>query len=354
MKNEEQAKPIDLENLTGSISMFGYELIRDSLIPNLLGKETNEILYWAGKELARQYPVANYSDLVLFYKKACFGDLVLIKEKKHQKLFTLTGPTVTKRMEQHNPNFSLEAGFLAEQMQMLQELYAEALSEINLRTKTVTITLQWDAKEPVSIDQPLETVVLSEDYLSDEELEAEYQEFDLSKKIIDEPEFAEDEPEEIASFPDFQEFNKTQELDNEEISYPELDVKEVELEETSLPEETEELPLEEKELDDDEEEDIIVIESIPPFIEVEPAIFDDLTETLADETFSDLEHSDSVIVEPTIPTEHLTAEEALHEFDALSQVFSDINNEAAPIEEEELSIFDSLPSRSSRHNKKKK
>ncbi|WP_219619277.1 YslB family protein [Carnobacterium maltaromaticum] len=45
MKNEEQAKPIDLENLTGSISMFGYELIRDSLIPNLLGKETNEILY---------------------------------------------------------------------------------------------------------------------------------------------------------------------------------------------------------------------------------------------------------------------------------------------------------------------
>lgn len=335
MKNEEQAKPIDLENLTGSISMFGYELIRDSLIPNLLGKETNEILYWAGKELARQYPVANYSDLVLFYKKACFGDLVLIKEKKHQKLFTLTGPTVTKRMEQHNPNFSLEAGFLAEQMQMLQELYAEALSEINLRTKTVTITLQWDAKEPVSIDQPLETVVLSEDYLSDEELEAEYQELDLSKKIIDEPEFSEDEP--------------------EEINYPELEVKEADLEETSLPEETEELPLEEKELDDDdEEEDIIVIESIPPFIEVEPAIFDDLTETLADETFSDLEHSDSVIVEPTIPTEHLTAEEALHEFDALSQVFSDINNEAAPIEEEELSIFDSLPSRSSRHNKKKK
>ncbi|MGL4391023.1 MAG: hypothetical protein ACRCTN_08975, partial [Carnobacterium maltaromaticum] len=130
-------------------------------------------------------------------------------------------------------------------------------------------------------------------------------------------------------------------------------VKEADLEENSLPEETEELPLEEKELDD-EEEDIIVIESIPPFIEVEPAIFDDLTETLADETFSDLEHSDSVIVEPTIPTEHLTAEEALHEFDALSQVFSDINNEAAPIEEEELSIFDSLPSRSSRHNKKKK
>ena len=152
----------------------------------------------------------------------------------------------------------------------------------------------------------------------------------------------------------FRDISKYKILDNEEINYPELEVKEADLEETSLPEETEELPLEEKELDDDEEEDIIVIESIPPSIEVEPAIFDDLTETLADETFSDLEHSDSVIVEPTIPTEHLTAEEALHEFDALSQVFSDINNEAAPIEEEELSIFDSLPSRSSRHNKKKK
>lgn len=350
MKNEEQVKPIDLEKLTGSISMFGYELIRDSLIPNLLGKETNEILYWAGKELARQYPVANYSDLVLFYKKACFGDLVLIKEKKHQKLFTLTGPTVTKRMAQHNPNFSLEAGFLAEQMQMLQELYAEALSEINLRTKTVTITLQWDAKEPVSADQPLETVILSEDYLSDEELEADYQEFDLSEKSIDEPEF--DEPKESLSFPDFQEFNPSQELDNEEISYPELEAKEVELEEPSLPEE-QEMSIEEKELDE-EEEDIIVIESIPPFIEVEPAIFDDLTDTLADESFADLEHSDSVLVEPIVPTEQLTAEEALHEFDALSQVFSEISNEAAPIEEEELSIFDSLPSRSSRHNKKKK
>ncbi|MFL6556844.1 MAG: DUF2507 domain-containing protein, partial [Bacillus sp. (in: firmicutes)] len=32
-----------------TISIFGYELIRDILLPEILGKDTPEILYWAGK-----------------------------------------------------------------------------------------------------------------------------------------------------------------------------------------------------------------------------------------------------------------------------------------------------------------
>lgn len=341
MKNEESLQPIDLEKFTGTVSMFGYELIRDSLLPNLLGKEIHEILYWAGKELARQYPVADFDDLALFFKKACFGDLVLVKEKKHQKMFTITGPTVTTRIQNGNPNFSLEAGFLAEQMQMQQELYAEAIAEINPRTNIVTLILQWDAKDAVSVDQPIETVTLSDEFLSNEELETEFAEqpLPIKKTVMEEEELA-------ASVEPVEEIEEV----FEDTTAPFEDAVEKEL--------IEEVPAVELEPENEEEieEDVFISLVNEPSSEEMPtsSVDENLTENFINEPslIEEVDTTTEANLEETKAFESLTAEEALHEFDALSQAFNDIHHEEVLAEEEE-SIFDTLPSRSSRHGKKK-
>jgi hypothetical protein len=39
--------------------------MRDVILPAILGKETDGILYWIGKDLAREYPVASLEDLIV-------------------------------------------------------------------------------------------------------------------------------------------------------------------------------------------------------------------------------------------------------------------------------------------------
>lgn len=299
MKNEEQATSLDLENLNGSVSMFGYELIRDGLLPNLLGKDTEDILYWAGKELARQYPLEDFSAIVLFFKKAGFGTLTLTKEKNHQRIYTLTGEIVKTRIEHAHPSFSLETGFLAEQIQLQEMLYAEAVSEVSIKAKEVTITLQWDAKDTVSIETPLETFVITEDIDDVEELSSFDSESIEEEAIVEETLKS---PEE----------NIDNELFSEELV-------------------TEVVALNDIQLDVSE---MIIEEEIP--LEIEEVVV----------TIS------AVSQEDVNKFHHMSEEEALSEFDKLSQEFTDVN-EKTSLELEEETIFDTLPSRSSRHQKKK-
>ena len=159
-KNEQK---VDLEKFNETTSLFGYELIRDVLIPNLLGAETHEILYWAGKELARQYPLANRQDIVRFFDKAGFGLIELNKEQRNKQVYTLSGKVVQARLKHAQPSFNLEAGFLAEQIQTLDHLYTEALTEVNMKTKVVTFIVQSDTKDRLSIEEPFTHFVMSDD-----------------------------------------------------------------------------------------------------------------------------------------------------------------------------------------------
>ena len=53
--------------------MFGYELLREILIPEILGEETPKILYWAGKHIARKYPLDTISDIIRFFSASGLG-----------------------------------------------------------------------------------------------------------------------------------------------------------------------------------------------------------------------------------------------------------------------------------------
>lgn len=124
----------------------GLTLLRDQLLPNLLGEEQSAILYWAGKELARQHPLEKESDTVQFFQTYGFGVLSKLSSKKETIAYILTGNIVTSRLKKKEPSFSLEAGFLAQQYQSQNRIYTEASFEVDQRKKQVRLIVQTDKK----------------------------------------------------------------------------------------------------------------------------------------------------------------------------------------------------------------
>lgn len=67
-------------------SNFGYDLIRNDVLSELLGTEKETLLYWVGKSTARSYPLETTDELISFFEKAQWGTLSLVKKnpmKKH-------------------------------------------------------------------------------------------------------------------------------------------------------------------------------------------------------------------------------------------------------------------------------
>lgn len=134
-----------------SVPVFGYELIREVLIPSILGKETSAILYWAGKDLARKYPLQSFDEIIDFFSKSGWGHLSTIKEGKSELQLELTSPLVAKRLaESKNSTFQLEAGFLAKQVEMQQEVISECFEHPKKRAGKVIFTIKWDKKDPIT------------------------------------------------------------------------------------------------------------------------------------------------------------------------------------------------------------
>lgn len=136
-----------------TVPAFGYELIRNKLLPELLGEEYASILYWSGRKIARHYPMDNEGQLTDFFEWAGWGELTLAEKSKKKIVFECRSPLIEARI-QENPNassFALEAGFVAEQMQHILGCIAEAMTEIQKgRHKKVIFMVKWDASDPVS------------------------------------------------------------------------------------------------------------------------------------------------------------------------------------------------------------
>ncbi|TFE00981.1 YslB family protein [Jeotgalibacillus salarius] len=135
------------ENEKTTQDLFGYRLIRDELIPDLLGSHTKDILYWAGKKLARSYECKNEGEIISFFDRAEWGDLSIVKQKGEEIHFELSGNVVMERIHHHDPVFTLEAGFIAEQIAMIKQYQTEAVYTRN-KKNFVEIELKWDQKDP--------------------------------------------------------------------------------------------------------------------------------------------------------------------------------------------------------------
>lgn len=122
---------------------FGYEIIRDYVLSDVLGKHESDVLYWAGKSLARKFPLFSLEEAADFFAQAEFGELVTEKSGKDETVFLL------RPYKTENRCFKLEAGFLAQQKQKIGGFLTEAYDEVIPKKKLVRITLKTDLREQV-------------------------------------------------------------------------------------------------------------------------------------------------------------------------------------------------------------
>lgn len=127
-------------------------VIRDVLLPAILGDETDGISYWIGKDLARAFPVSSTEELCLLTEQLGLAHLTMKKSDHHQHLYLLDGPLVAERIAANHEetSFQLEAGFLAMETEFQVGAAAEA-EVVGRRRTSVEVMVQND---PVDPDHP--------------------------------------------------------------------------------------------------------------------------------------------------------------------------------------------------------
>lgn len=123
---------------------FLNSLYRDCILPEILGTDDQEILYWAGKHVSRKYDLSSIDDLPEFFDMAQFGQLKIQKQHKHTAVFELSGQVVSDRLNSGSEEFSLESGIIAECLEKEKGVPTEASAKINLKKHIVEITAQSD------------------------------------------------------------------------------------------------------------------------------------------------------------------------------------------------------------------
>ncbi|SES08450.1 Protein of unknown function [Gracilibacillus ureilyticus] len=114
-------------HITGS----GYDLLRYIGLPDMLGKESDLILYVMGKNLAEKSDWVTTEEVLEFFLHVGWGDLVLAQEKRRGYVFHLSGEVIDARLETiENVEFRLEAGFLAKAMEQITGKPCECIAEI--------------------------------------------------------------------------------------------------------------------------------------------------------------------------------------------------------------------------------
>ncbi|HLR79127.1 MAG TPA: YslB family protein [Bacillota bacterium] len=112
----------------------GYDILRYISLPDLLGKESSTILYFMGKNLARKFEFETLEDIYYFFQQIGWGNLELVKERRRELIFHLLSDSVVHRLQApFEADFRLEAGFLAEAIQQLEETECECIEDINHR-----------------------------------------------------------------------------------------------------------------------------------------------------------------------------------------------------------------------------
>lgn len=140
----------EVEVESETIPAFGYELIREVLLPEILGDDAPNILYWAGKQLARKYPLNNFEEIIHFFKQAGWGTLTILSETNKECKLELSSTIISTRLQNKGDyHFQMEAGFLAEQMEILKQVVSETFEHPRKRSGKVLFTVKWDGKDTI-------------------------------------------------------------------------------------------------------------------------------------------------------------------------------------------------------------
>ncbi|CDQ18233.1 Protein of unknown function [Halobacillus karajensis] len=119
----------------------GFDLMRYYTLPDFLGKDAPYLLYYMGKNMARQTSISSMEELYEFFQYMGWGELHLVKEKRKEMIFQLSGHIIQKRLNQKllEVDFRLECGFLAEIIGQITEHTYECFEEKNSKENHVEI-----------------------------------------------------------------------------------------------------------------------------------------------------------------------------------------------------------------------
>ncbi|UOR11992.1 YslB family protein [Halobacillus amylolyticus] len=120
----------------------GFDLLRYYTLPDFLGKDAPYLLYYMGKNIARETTLTTWDELYEFFQYMGWGELTLIKEKKKEIIFQLKGHIIEKRLNQKlfQVDFRLECGFLAQIIQVITSDTYECVEEKHVKDSMVEIT----------------------------------------------------------------------------------------------------------------------------------------------------------------------------------------------------------------------
>lgn len=140
-----ESKLISLSDLdTLPQETIGQDVLRYIGLSTVLGKEKDTLLYFMGKELARNFKINNMEDLIYFFYTLRWGKLELVKEKKKQLTFYLMSDDIFERMNASlDVDFRLEAGFIAEIITLLTERPCECTEKVNERLYRVEFQVHY-------------------------------------------------------------------------------------------------------------------------------------------------------------------------------------------------------------------
>ncbi len=129
-KKESLLTIADLDELHTTFA--GYDILRYISLPELLGREAHTLFYFMGRKLARKIDIKSLDDIYFIFDKFGWGNLELVKEKRRELIFHLMADSVVHRLKASYPtDFRLEAGFLAEAIEMVDQTPCECIEEIN-------------------------------------------------------------------------------------------------------------------------------------------------------------------------------------------------------------------------------
>lgn len=118
-------------------------VLRDMVIPNILGDDTAAILYWAGRNLANNFALPDPHTLSEFCQKMHWGTLELTRQGRYKEVYKLSGDDVHQRLTLDPAAvFQLEAGFIAQTRQLQLNYPCEATCEH--KDDNIIITCQLD------------------------------------------------------------------------------------------------------------------------------------------------------------------------------------------------------------------
>ncbi len=139
-KREKKYPPSTFEQL--HTAGAGYDVLRYISLPELLGKESETILYFMGKNLARTMDIESTNDIITYFNQFGWGTLELIKEKKKMITFHLLDDAIVHRLRSPlDIEFRYESGFLAEAIERVYQMECECVEKIHHKIYQVEFTI---------------------------------------------------------------------------------------------------------------------------------------------------------------------------------------------------------------------